>query len=177
MDDLSETLKRFVPINYLKTAIEASKSYERERKTLLERVNGCRLVYSKSKLIKCFWNFYREKFRNWAGATLQSRLLFSIWLRLTVIILQKHAESANEKDGLHVVIFDNKFIYQLRFLIFFLNRLFVGLVAQRHYNFSHGIGRSGNLDESQPKAVGSTILNRLTNDLLLDLIKQLGNRG
>lgn len=119
MDDLSETLKRFVPINYLKTAIEASKSYERERKTLLERVNGCRLVYSKSKLIKCFWNFYREKFRNWAGATLQSRLLFSIWLRLTVIILQKHAESANEKDGLHVVIFDNKFIYQLRFLIFF----------------------------------------------------------
>lgn len=51
---------------------------------------------------------------------------------------------------------------------------FLDLVAQRHYNFGHGIGRSGNLEESQPKAVGSTILNKLTNDLLLDLIKKLG---
>lgn len=49
------------------------------------------------------------------------------------------------------------------------------LVAKRHYHFAHGIGRSGNLEESQPKAVGSSILNKLTNDMLLDLMKRLGS--
>lgn len=44
-----------------------------------------------------------------------------------------------------------------------------GLVARRHYGFGHGIGRSGDLEESQPKAVGSSIMNQLTNAMLLDL--------
>lgn len=47
--------------------------------------------------------------------------------------------------------------------------IFIGLVARRHYGFGHGIGRSGDLEESQPKAVGSSIMNRLTNAMLLDL--------
>lgn len=55
-------------------------------------------------------------------------------------------------------------------ILFFLS----GLVAKRHYNFGHGIGRSGDLLEAQPKAAGSSILSELTNLLLLDLIKFLG---
>ncbi|XP_037954887.1 O-phosphoseryl-tRNA(Sec) selenium transferase [Teleopsis dalmanni] len=51
------------------------------------------------------------------------------------------------------------------------------LVAQRHYNFGHGIGRSGDLLEPQPKAAGSTILSNLTNALLLELIKEMGVRS
>lgn len=49
-----------------------------------------------------------------------------------------------------------------------------GLVARRHYNFSHGIGRSGNLVDPQPKAIGSTILSTLTNELLLDVFRKIG---
>jgi hypothetical protein len=45
---------------------------------------------------------------------------------------------------------------------------------KRNYNFSHGIGRSGDLVEVQPKAVGSSIINKLTNCLVLDLLKQCG---
>lgn len=51
------------------------------------------------------------------------------------------------------------------------------MVARRHYNFGHGIGRSGNLLETQPKAVGSTILTRLTNALILDVIHLQGIRS
>lgn len=48
------------------------------------------------------------------------------------------------------------------------------LVARRNFNFGHGIGRSGDLLEAQPKAAGSTLLANLTNDLLLDLIQTMG---
>lgn len=48
------------------------------------------------------------------------------------------------------------------------------LVARRHYNFGHGMGRSGDLLEAQPKAAGSTLLASLTNALLLDLLHTLG---
>lgn len=50
----------------------------------------------------------------------------------------------------------------------------LGLVARRHYNFGHGIGRSGDLLEAQPKAAGSTLLARLTNALILDLMRAIG---
>ncbi|XP_062562875.1 O-phosphoseryl-tRNA(Sec) selenium transferase [Armigeres subalbatus] len=53
-------------------------------------------------------------------------------------------------------------------------RVICDLVKRRHYNFAHGIGRSGNLTDAQPKAAGSTILNNLTNALLLDLIREAG---
>ena len=53
-------------------------------------------------------------------------------------------------------------------------RVYSSLVARRHYNFAHGIGRSGDLNEIQPKAAGSSIVNRLTNDLVLDLAKISG---
>jgi O-phospho-L-seryl-tRNASec:L-selenocysteinyl-tRNA synthase len=55
-----------------------------------------------------------------------------------------------------------------------LGRVFANLVSRRHYHFSHGIGRSGDLVEVQPKAVGSSIINKLTNLLVLDLLKLSG---
>ncbi|EDV47913.2 O-phosphoseryl-tRNA(Sec) selenium transferase [Drosophila erecta] len=53
-------------------------------------------------------------------------------------------------------------------------RIACKLVARRHYNFGHGIGRSGDLLEAQPKAAGSTLLARLTNALVLDLFRGIG---
>ncbi|KMZ01668.1 O-phosphoseryl-tRNA(Sec) selenium transferase [Drosophila simulans] len=53
-------------------------------------------------------------------------------------------------------------------------RIACKLVARRHYNFGHGIGRSGDILEAQPKAAGSTLLARLTNALILDLIRGIG---
>ncbi|KAK7873918.1 hypothetical protein R5R35_012932 [Gryllus longicercus] len=48
------------------------------------------------------------------------------------------------------------------------------LVAQRHYRLGHGIGRSGDLGEVQPKAAGSSLMNKLTNSLVLDVIRYMG---
>ncbi|XP_041449538.1 O-phosphoseryl-tRNA(Sec) selenium transferase-like [Drosophila obscura] len=53
-------------------------------------------------------------------------------------------------------------------------RIACRLVSRRHYNFGHGIGRSGDLLEPQPKAAGSTLLAHLTNALILDLMQGLG---
>jgi O-phospho-L-seryl-tRNASec:L-selenocysteinyl-tRNA synthase len=40
--------------------------------------------------------------------------------------------------------------------------------------FNHGIGRSGQLTGAQPKAVGATIMQQVTNHVALDAIKSLG---
>uniref|UniRef100_A0A182P0A6 O-phosphoseryl-tRNA(Sec) selenium transferase n=1 Tax=Anopheles epiroticus TaxID=199890 RepID=A0A182P0A6_9DIPT len=53
-------------------------------------------------------------------------------------------------------------------------RVICDLVRRRHYNFAHGIGRSGNLTDAQPKAAGSTIMANLTNSLVRDLIRSIG---
>ena len=53
-------------------------------------------------------------------------------------------------------------------------RIFSGLVARRHFGFGHGIGRSGDLVEIQPKAAGSSVLYKLTNALALDALRTLG---
>jgi len=44
-------------------------------------------------------------------------------------------------------------------------RVYSSLVAKRHYNLSHGIGRSGDIAEVQPKAAGSSLIAKLTNIL------------
>uniref|UniRef100_A0A8D8NBR9 O-phosphoseryl-tRNA(Sec) selenium transferase n=1 Tax=Culex pipiens TaxID=7175 RepID=A0A8D8NBR9_CULPI len=56
-------------------------------------------------------------------------------------------------------------------------RVVCELVRKRHYGFAHGIGRSGNLTEAQPKAAGSTIMANLTNCLVLDLLREMGIRS
>ncbi|XP_037092822.1 O-phosphoseryl-tRNA(Sec) selenium transferase-like isoform X2 [Pollicipes pollicipes] len=56
-------------------------------------------------------------------------------------------------------------------------RVASALVSRRHFHLGHGIGRSGDLTEPQPKAAGSSIINRLTNDLALDALRMAGLRG
>ena len=51
-------------------------------------------------------------------------------------------------------------------------RVFSNLVMGRHWGMSHGIGRSGDVTEPQPKAVGSSILAQLTKWLVLDAMKR-----
>lgn len=57
------------------------------------------------------------------------------------------------------------------------SRIACSLVKRRHFNFGHGIGRSGDLEESQPKASGSSLMNQITNCLILDLVKTMGIRS
>lgn len=56
-------------------------------------------------------------------------------------------------------------------------RVYSNLVSRRCFGLSHGIGRSGDLREPQPKAAGSSILAKLTNSLALDLIRAAGVRS
>jgi len=51
-------------------------------------------------------------------------------------------------------------------------RIYSPLVSQRHSGFGHGIGRSGDVMEAQPKAVGSSALLRLTLRLTLDAVRR-----
>ncbi|XP_045853468.1 O-phosphoseryl-tRNA(Sec) selenium transferase isoform X1 [Meles meles] len=53
-------------------------------------------------------------------------------------------------------------------------RVASALVARRHYRFIHGIGRSGDISAVQPKAAGSSLLNKITNSLVLDILKLAG---
>ena len=53
-------------------------------------------------------------------------------------------------------------------------RIGSALVARRNYNFGHGLGRSGDLTEVQPKAAGSSVLYQLTNSLSKDALRRLG---
>lgn len=51
-------------------------------------------------------------------------------------------------------------------------RVYSSLVANRHYGMSHGMGRSGDIAEPQPKAVGSSVLVQLTLLLVMDAIRR-----
>uniref|UniRef100_A0A674CNY1 O-phosphoseryl-tRNA(Sec) selenium transferase n=1 Tax=Salmo trutta TaxID=8032 RepID=A0A674CNY1_SALTR len=56
-------------------------------------------------------------------------------------------------------------------------RVASSLVARRHYRLIHGIGRSGDIAAIQPKATGSSLLNKLTNSVVLDILKLSGVRS
>ncbi|CEF66887.1 O-phosphoseryl-tRNA(Sec) selenium transferase [Strongyloides ratti] len=53
-------------------------------------------------------------------------------------------------------------------------RISCSLVGRLHFNMTHGIGRSGNILDSQPKAQGSTIINMLANALSLEALHIYG---
>ncbi|XP_018428766.1 PREDICTED: O-phosphoseryl-tRNA(Sec) selenium transferase [Nanorana parkeri] len=55
-------------------------------------------------------------------------------------------------------------------------RVASNMVARRHYRLIHGIGRSGDIAAVQPKAAGSSLLNKLTNSVVLDVLKIAGVR-
>lgn len=48
------------------------------------------------------------------------------------------------------------------------------LVADRHYRFGHGVGRSGDVGAVQPKAAGSSLVYKLTNRLALHAVRVCG---
>ena len=56
-------------------------------------------------------------------------------------------------------------------------RIICPLVAQRHFGLGHGIGRSGDIAEEQPKAAGSSLLYKLTNNLAQDALRRAGATG
>ncbi|XP_067278349.1 O-phosphoseryl-tRNA(Sec) selenium transferase [Pseudorasbora parva] len=56
-------------------------------------------------------------------------------------------------------------------------RVASSLVARRHYRLIHGIGRSGDIAAVQPKAAGSSLLNKITNSVVLDVLKFTGVRS
>ncbi|KAH7729097.1 CRE-SECS-1 protein [Aphelenchoides avenae] len=53
-------------------------------------------------------------------------------------------------------------------------RIACPLVGRLHFNMTHGVGRSGNVAEVQPKALGSSMMTNLTNELALQAIKLMG---
>ena len=53
-------------------------------------------------------------------------------------------------------------------------RVYSSLVRARHFGFSHGIGRSGDIGADQPKAAGSSLLYKITNYMVLDAIHIAG---
>ena len=53
-------------------------------------------------------------------------------------------------------------------------RVYSPLVTRRHWGLAHGIGRSGDVAAEQPKAAGSSLLNKLTNLLVADAMKIAG---
>lgn len=53
-------------------------------------------------------------------------------------------------------------------------RVYSSIVARRHFRLSHGIGRSGDIAEVQPKGAGSSIIAKITLHLLLSALKVCG---
>ena len=53
-------------------------------------------------------------------------------------------------------------------------RIISNIVARRHFRMGHGIGRSSDLEEVQPKAAGSSLMYKLTNALVLEVIRYMG---
>lgn len=55
-------------------------------------------------------------------------------------------------------------------------RLFSRLVRRRHFGLAHGIGRSGDIAEVQPKAVGSALIQKLTTKMAAQALRIAGVR-
>ena len=53
-------------------------------------------------------------------------------------------------------------------------RVYSSVVARRHFYLSHGIGRSGDIAEQQPKAAGSSLIYKLTNKMMAHAFKIAG---
>ena len=56
-------------------------------------------------------------------------------------------------------------------------RVICPLVRARHFGLGHGIGRSGDIAEEQPKAAGSSLIYKLTNALTSDALRRAGATG
>ena len=57
-------------------------------------------------------------------------------------------------------------------------RIYSSLVKQRHFEMGHGIGRSGDVQALQPKAIGSSLIVKLTKHMTINAMnKILGYSG
>ncbi|SCP05978.1 O-phosphoseryl-tRNA(Sec) selenium transferase, putative [Plasmodium ovale] len=54
------------------------------------------------------------------------------------------------------------------------NRIYSAFVRSKYIGFGHGIGRSGNLEEAQPKSAGNSILAKVTTRMVKDIIRSFG---
>ena len=54
-------------------------------------------------------------------------------------------------------------------------RVFSRLVANRHFGLAHGVGRSGDVAATQPKAVGSSTMVQVTQTMARDALKRICN--
>ena len=53
-------------------------------------------------------------------------------------------------------------------------RVICPMVSARHFGLGHGVGRSGDIAEEQPKAAGSSLIYKLTNALAGDALRRAG---
>lgn len=51
-------------------------------------------------------------------------------------------------------------------------RIFSSLVSEKNYGLGHGIGRSGDVNALQPKAIGSSLIVKLTKSMVLHVLKK-----
>jgi len=52
-------------------------------------------------------------------------------------------------------------------------RIFSRMVSDKNYGLAHGIGRSGDVNALQPKAIGSSLIVKLTKAMALHVIRKL----
>ena len=53
-------------------------------------------------------------------------------------------------------------------------RIYSEIISSRHFRLSHGIGRTGDLKAIQPKAIGSSVMHKLTYSLVKNALKYFG---
>jgi O-phospho-L-seryl-tRNASec:L-selenocysteinyl-tRNA synthase len=51
-------------------------------------------------------------------------------------------------------------------------RIFSSMVSDKNYSLGHGIGRSGDVNALQPKAIGSSLIVKLTRAMVLHVLKK-----
>ncbi|SCM19338.1 O-phosphoseryl-tRNA(Sec) selenium transferase, putative [Plasmodium chabaudi adami] len=54
------------------------------------------------------------------------------------------------------------------------SRIYSSIVRNKYFGFGHGIGRSGNLEDVQPKSAGNSLLCKMTTNMVKYLIKSFG---
>jgi O-phospho-L-seryl-tRNASec:L-selenocysteinyl-tRNA synthase len=52
-------------------------------------------------------------------------------------------------------------------------RIFSSLVAEKNFSLGHGIGRSGDVNALQPKAIGSSLVVKLTKAMFINAMNKI----
>jgi O-phospho-L-seryl-tRNASec:L-selenocysteinyl-tRNA synthase len=52
-------------------------------------------------------------------------------------------------------------------------RIFSPIVRNKNFSLGHGIGRSGDVNALQPKAIGSSLIVKLTKSMTLNILKKI----